>query len=196
MPEPCQNSAVFFSPACIPFAIFSSPFGREYIFRFHGITSNGGGIYTWEYYIEVVPPPVMPPLLPPSEGLSNFILEFCPDIQEDNITKVEISVNGGLFTELFLGADPGYEFGDIKVLPPASDPSIWGMRVIQSLDDDDFAILRFYLNLDVLPVPGDLAIKIGGGPPVLNATVFVQEDAICTPGCPDPVPTLTRGMLL
>jgi len=161
--------------------IFPAYPNNSYSFQFNGPTPLGGGLFRWCYTVNVELEPGS------GRGLSHFILEFCEDITLDNISNV--TKDGNLLT---YGED--YEFGDIKIFPPDDDPSIYGIKFNEvGLDDGESATFCFDLNVNVLPAPGDLSIKTGGGP-ASESTVLTEEDAICTPGCETPPPPPGRGI--
>lgn len=149
---------------------FPADSGNFYAFQFNGVTPLGGGLYRWCYTVSVTLPPGS------GSGLSHFILEFCENITLSNISNVTKDGNP-------LTYGMGYEFGDIKIFPPADTPSIYGIKFNEvGLDNGESATFCFDLNVNVLPAPGDLSIKIGGGP-ADPTTVLTVEDGICTPGC-------------
>lgn len=142
---------------------------NTYTFQFNGVTALGGGLYRWCYTVSQS-------LLPGSgRGLSHFILEFCPDITRDNITSV--TLDGVPLSDE--EPNPDFEFGNIKIFPPANDPSIYGIK-FDELGDLP-STLCFTLNINVEPVPGTLIIKTGARPG--DPDTLIEPEAICTPGC-------------
>jgi hypothetical protein len=172
MPQNCPSNVTLEFP--------NSP-GNTYTFQFNGVTSLGGGLYRWCYTVSQS-------LLPGSgRGLSHFILEFCPDITEDNI--VEVTLDGVPLSNE--EPDPDYTFGNIPIFPPNQTPFIYGIKFDQVGDLP--SVLCFTLNVNVEPVAGDLSIKVGGGPNTPD-NVLTETNAICTPGCDTPPPPPGRGV--
>ena len=140
--------------------------GDEYIFNFDGVTDNMDGTFTWCYTVSVTLPPAS------GRGLSNFILELCPNLTASNISNVTAD-----------GATVPFEFGDIKIFPPSPTPSVFGIKIERLVDSGESVQFCFTMNKALTPLPGELVIKVGGGTPNPN-NVLITQNAICAPLCP------------
>jgi hypothetical protein len=140
--------------------------GDEYTFIFNGVTDNMDGTFTWCYTVMVT-------LQPGSgRGLSSAIFELCPELTAGDISNVMVD-----------GLPVSFEFGDIKIFPPAPTPSLFGIKVELGIDTGESKQFCFTLDKKLTPLPGELVIKVGSGPPSPD-TVLIAENAICAPLCP------------
>lgn len=140
--------------------------GDEYTFNFDGVTDNMDGTFTWCYAVTVALPPGS------GRGLSNFILQLCPELEETNIIDVTAD-----------GTPVDFEFGDIRIFPPSTTPSLFGIKISEPVDSGESVQFCFTINKVLTPLPGELVIKVGGGPPNVD-NVLITPSAICAPSCP------------